>query len=234
MPAALTILLAALTLTTPSTDVRIELSDDGVAMRIEVSDHAPPMIELAGDAIVPVTWTRDGRSRTTAPLLLMPGTGRTIDVTFGGVATTLMAGDAAARIRIDPATYVATPRSTGDRRWPGVALTAALTLLLASRAKRPTAAIALATVAWTLGLATYSATRPDVARVAIGDVTWLIARRSGVARVEAWRVPIVESTSHLRSLAPRFVVDADGRATLALTLPRGARVALAPEASRRR
>lgn len=209
-----------------------ELSAVGRSVRIDVSDDAPAVVEIAGDAIVPIRWTRGGRTRATLPIVLLPGARvPSIDLVVAGEARSVALEGSADRITIDPALYAAAWRRADSGRWTALAATAALTLLLASRVRperRGAIVVGVVATAWTAGLLAVAAARPDLERSSAGDVTWLRARRAAVARVAIaeGEVPVVESSPHLRSLAPRIDVNPDGHAMLELTLTKGARVAL--------
>jgi hypothetical protein len=216
-----------------------QLSLTADASRLSISGLpriASPAVEVTSDDAIPIVWFYRDAKEAELPLVLMPGVADTaVFRLIKRQRAIVIADQPVPQVKIDEAAYAKLANwrptsSMADRRSTLLlAVAMGTTLLLASLARRG-AVVAVATVAaaWGVALAISSTTRPTLVTRDDGDgMRWFLAVEPQPLRIPIGSgetaVPIVESAAHLRSVAPRIVVEGTD-ATLEFDLPRGSKV----------
>ena len=207
---------------------------------IDVPPDSPAVIEIGGNDVLPIRWMRDGRTRATLPIVLLPTAGSTVELA-GQQETWTLETHTLPRVRVEPRVYsdlVAwdeTPTRAARVRILLLACAFAGTVLLAWLSPRRRVLIAIGVcLVWAGGLSWWLSRRPtllwkDEVAVSAG-VRCVMALAKQTVRVPVtpdgrW-MPVVESTRHLRDLAPRVVVQGDA-ASIEVTLAERGKIAFA-------
>ena len=219
------LLLLVLTSGTSAEPQQLVLTADGT--RILISDMprtASPAIDVISKDAIPIAWFYRDAKQAELPLILMPG----VDAKANGpIEFELIKKQrpiaidqrTTPRIRIDPAAYAKlsdwrpTASSGERRRTLLLAVAMATTLLLASLARRGAGlAVGTVAIAWGVALAIASTSRATLfERTDDEGAQWFFATKARVVRIpissREVSIPIVNSTDHLKALAPRIVVE---------------------------